>query len=126
MHRYYAVDLTGLWTGDLSIRKLCVLFRNLPPESATVSRLWSDLPDTIEMQEPQFQRLWSMDQELLAAVVDAVTSLRHAFIQVNSKKGAGTWEPVSRPGRKHVVTRVDRQKLDHIRRRNREGKRAHG
>lgn len=32
--RFYALDLAGLWRGDLSLRRLAVLVRHLPQEAA--------------------------------------------------------------------------------------------
>lgn len=123
LQRVYGIDLRDLWLGGLSWRRLIVLVRHLPGDSLVVSRQWSKLPPTVEIPDPEFRRLWTTDQELLASVVDAVTHLTTVVVQANSKKGrAPRWSPLPRPAEKEIVRRVEPGKLEHIRRRNRVGK----
>jgi len=39
LHRIYGVDLVGLWSGQLTLRKLRVLIEQLPPDCATAYAL---------------------------------------------------------------------------------------
>ncbi|CCQ44311.1 putative uncharacterized protein [Pseudarthrobacter siccitolerans] len=38
LQRFYQVDLTAYWRGELSLRRLSVLIENLPPESSLVRK----------------------------------------------------------------------------------------
>ncbi len=38
LHRYYRLDVVDVWRGTITFRKLGVLVRGLPPESATQRR----------------------------------------------------------------------------------------
>jgi hypothetical protein len=44
LQRYHQVELSDLWTGDLSWRRLGVLVKHLPAESATKTALRNAAP----------------------------------------------------------------------------------
>lgn len=124
LQRVYGVDLRDLWReGGLSIRRTIVLLRHLPADALTKSALWAETPDGADLPDAPFAQLWSTDQHLLAAVVDAVTSLRHTFIQANSKHKPPEWHPLPRPGeRRPVHRRLSSRAIDRIRARNERGR----
>lgn len=86
-------------------RRLRVLIQRLPPESATMTALRNALtPEEYEEQakngKPEEGR-WSMDQQLLAGLTDALRELQYITVVANSD-GKGRKpkkpEPMRRPG----------------------------
>lgn len=86
-------------------RQLRVLIQHLPPESATMTGLRNAMPaEEYEQQaqgaEPEKGR-WSMDQQLLAGISDALRDLQYITVVANSD-GKGRKpkrpEPMRRPG----------------------------
>ncbi|MCX4450718.1 DUF5361 domain-containing protein [Streptomyces sp. NBC_01789] len=89
----------------MSVRRLRVLIQRLPPESATMTALRNALsPEEYEEQarngRPEEGR-WSMDQQLLAGISDALRDLQYITVVANSD-GKGRKpkrpEPMRRPG----------------------------
>lgn len=86
-------------------RQLRVLIQHLPPESATMTGLRNAMSaEEYEAQaqagEPEKGR-WSMDQQLLAGISDALRDLQYITVVANSD-GKGRKprrpEPMRRPG----------------------------
>lgn len=94
--RFYRIDLRDLWRGDLTPRRLGVLVAALPPESATMSKLAPQM--AAESSPNAVPRQWSIDQQLLANVFDAVVVLTWTLRQVNSKERLQPPELMPRPG----------------------------
>jgi hypothetical protein len=82
LQRYYGVALSDVFTGRMSWRRLKVLLRQLPPDSATGRAQLGPAVD------------WSTSDYLLAAVVDAE---RAALWQRSGGRGRRP-KPVPRPG----------------------------
>lgn len=81
MARFYHVRLSDLFTGRLSWRRLDVLIRYLPADSALARALYGAAVE------------WSATEHLLASIVDALNVL----IWQNTAKGARP-RPIARPG----------------------------
>ncbi|GGR88241.1 hypothetical protein GCM10010252_28840 [Streptomyces aureoverticillatus] len=87
--RYYGVDLLDWHRGELSSRRLAVLIRHLPQDSAF--RI---------AQEGEAAR-WSLTDHLLAATVDHLAIANWMFASVNRDEDEPAPEPpqpVPRPG----------------------------
>ncbi|RKS07578.1 hypothetical protein DFP74_3256 [Nocardiopsis sp. Huas11] len=61
--RYYRIELADLWRGRLSLRRLAVLIRHLPVDSATMTALGGDG--------------WTLSHYLQADMVHASTGQPH-------------------------------------------------
>ena len=94
--RFYRIDLRDLWRGDLTLRRLGVLVAALPPESATMSTLAPQM--TAEVSSDVVPRQWSLDQQLLANVFDAVVVLTWTLRQVNTRDRLPPPDLMPRPG----------------------------
>lgn len=89
----------------MSWRRLRVLIQHLPPESATWTALRNAMPEAdlaaqADSGEPEKGR-WSQEEQLLAAVVDAIRRLEWVLICVNTDKKSkrpDPPEPLRRPG----------------------------
>ncbi|MFJ9985271.1 hypothetical protein ACIQUD_14785 [Streptomyces globisporus] len=89
----------------MSWRQVRVLIQHLPPESATMTGLRNALtPEEYEAQakdgKPE-KASWSVDQQLLAGITDAVRDLQYITVVANSDgKGRKPQrpEPMRRPG----------------------------
>jgi hypothetical protein len=90
--RYYGVALADVFVGRLSWRRLKVLLRQLPVESATARAQVGPMAE------------WSPTEYLLAAIVDAE---RAALWQRGGGRGRRP-APVERPGRREGGTRLGR------------------
>lgn len=87
--RFYRVDLLDYYRGKLSPRRLRVLIRHLPRESALARALHGDVVD------------WGLTEHLLAGVVDELAVGNWLFVTANSPEHADPPErprPVPRPG----------------------------
>jgi hypothetical protein len=87
--RFYRVDLLDYYRGTLSARRLRVLIRHLPRESALVRALHGDVAD------------WGLAEHLLAGAVDELAVGNWLFATANSDENADPPErprPVPRPG----------------------------
>lgn len=85
--RYYGTRLSDLFSGRLSWRRLDVLVRHLPADSATAHALYGAAVE------------WSPTEHLLASVVDAL----NVMIWQNSPKGARP-RPIPRPGQRKAAS----------------------
>lgn len=90
--RYYGVALTDVFTGRMSWRRLKVLLRQLPVDSATAR---ATVGAAVE---------WSPTEYLLAAIVDAE---RAALWQRSGGRGRRP-QPMPRPGQRDGGTRLGR------------------
>ena len=117
LQRYYGVDLRDLWRGGLSLRRMGVLVVGLPAESLTMSALMPLIPEGGESDKPD--RQWSTEAQLLASVVDAVTSLTHVYVAGHSKTSPPRWQPIKRPSdkRKPTIRRMTQAQRDALRNR---------
>ncbi|MGW6457805.1 hypothetical protein ACWF94_18150, partial [Streptomyces sp. NPDC055078] len=87
--RYYGVDLLAWYRGELSSRRLSVLVRQLPRDSAFA-----------QAREGEAAQ-WSLTDHLLAAVVDHLAIANWMFASVNRDEDSSAPEapqPVPRPG----------------------------
>ena len=87
--RFYQMDLLDYYRGTLSPRRLRVLIRYLPRESALVRALHGDVAD------------WGLTEHLLAGVVDELAVGNWLFVTANSDEHAdppARPRPVPRPG----------------------------
>lgn len=107
------IDLRGLWTGELSWRRLKILIDHLPPESATKTAIREELGDdflsamVIDADVPAPHGPWSRLETLVATVADSVNDL--AFITVSLAMGEKAKRPdpparTPRPGVKRPVS----------------------
>lgn len=83
------MDLLDWHRGRLSSRRLAVLVRHLPQDSATLRELHGEVAD------------WTVGDYLLAAVVDQLTEANWMFATVNRDEDAEPLDypkPVPRPG----------------------------
>jgi hypothetical protein len=86
------VDLLDWHRGRLSSRRLAVLVRHLPRDSATLDGLHGEAAQ------------WSVTDYLLASVVDQLAEANWMFATVNRDEDAESIdfpEPVPRPGADH-------------------------
>ncbi|MER7908310.1 hypothetical protein [Streptomyces sp. NPDC096068] len=96
-------------------RQLRVLIQHLPPESATMTALRNGLSaEEYEQQarsgKPEEGR-WSMTEQLLAGITDALRELQYILVVANSDgKGCKPRrpEPIRRPG---ITTKPTRQPM---------------
>ncbi|WSI53034.1 hypothetical protein OG366_22970 [Streptomyces cyaneofuscatus] len=89
MLRHYGLDLLDWHRGELSSRRLSVLLRHLPQDSAVARELHGEAAE------------WSVSDYLLAAAVDQLAEANWMFATVNQDEDAEPLEypaPVSRPG----------------------------
>ncbi len=87
--RHYGVDLLGWYRGELSSRRLAVLVRHLPRDSA------------FRLAHEGEAAGWSLGDQLLAAVVDHLAVANWMFASVNRDEDEAPPEPpqpVPRPG----------------------------
>ncbi|MEU6589700.1 hypothetical protein ABZ923_10820 [Streptomyces sp. NPDC046881] len=92
------MDLLDWHRGRLSSRRLAVLVRHLPQDSATLRELHGEAAD------------WSVTDYLLAAVVDQLAEANWMFATVNRDEDAEPLEypkPVPRPGTAERTTGAD-------------------
>lgn len=90
-----------MWTGELSWRRLGVLVRHLPPESATKTALRNaapeeDLQQAVSDAEREYGP-WSQSEMLLAEMVDLLRWLQWAKTEAAEKKQPPP-DPFPRPG----------------------------
>jgi hypothetical protein len=104
LHRYYGVDLVDVWkpAAGLTWRKVGVLIRHLPPESALMTAVREDNPTPVQDRPaPVGFGAWSSEGMLLAACVDALNLLVWQTATINRKEGSKPPprpDPVRRPG----------------------------
>jgi hypothetical protein len=87
--RYYRVDLLDYYRGTLSARRLRVLIKHLPRDSALVGELHGDTAE------------WGLAEHLLAGAVDELAVGNWLFVAANSDENADVPprpRPVPRPG----------------------------
>lgn len=88
LHRFYHLDLLDFERGDLSVRKLAVLVRQLPADSA-LSRALNGGEPPMTRSEHFLADLWSLwakqDHPVRAAIVkkarDAKKAMKHRRMQ---------------------------------------------
>jgi hypothetical protein len=102
LQHHHRVELTGLWTGDLSWRRLGVLVRNLPPESATKTALRNatpveDLQDVVEDADREYGS-WSQTDMLLAELIDVARWLQWSKTKAAEDRPNESPKPYPRPG----------------------------
>lgn len=86
---FRGVDLLDLWRGRLSPRRVSVLVRALPDDSATKRAMRADVDDG---------PLWGPTEYLLADVFDAVRQHSHLVHTINAKRPPSPPAPYPRPG----------------------------
>ncbi|QIQ04689.1 hypothetical protein HA039_22520 [Streptomyces liangshanensis] len=87
--RYYGTDLLDWHRGRLTSRRLAVLIRHLPRDSAVARELHGESAD------------WTVTEYLLAHVADQLAEANWMFATVNRDEDADppeAPEPVPRPG----------------------------
>lgn len=105
LQRYY-----GLHVGDfpwpLTARRLIVLLKHLPADSATQEALADDLT-----------RGWTEERQLLATVVDELRLLQYQRALIAGAKNVRPPDPIPRPGVRVKTTRAkarDRKAVDRV------------
>lgn len=98
------IDLGGLRRrgGFLTWRKLGVLIRHLPPQSATMTALRNTMPAELLARQSTDadpgRAPWSHDQMLSAAQLDTLRLILHVLIAANGGKPGDPPPPTRRPG----------------------------
>lgn len=98
---YRDVFRPGGGASRLTWRRLGVLIRRLPPESATMTELRNSYPESVSEDGPDpAEGQWSQAEMLLAAVVDSVRMLQWTYVSAHAGKGQRPErpEPIPRPG----------------------------
>ena len=83
---YRGIDLLDLWRGTLSPRRVCVLIKGLPPDSATQRELRGSA--------------WTQTDYILADVYDAIQQGTVVAMAAASGKKPQEATPYPRPGTK--------------------------
>lgn len=101
LQRYHRVALGDVWTGDLTWRRLGVLVRHLPSESATKTALRNeapdeDLQDAVEDVDREYGQ-WSQTDMLLAELIDVARWLQWSKTEAAEKQQPPPG-PFPRPG----------------------------
>lgn len=100
--RYYGLELADLWrdNGTLTHRRVGVLVRYLPSESATQTEVRDSLTeDELDaIAAPESHGAWSHGELLLAAISDALNVLVWQNGRLHGKSKAKAPEPIRRPG----------------------------
>lgn len=99
LQRWYRVDLRDLWSGKLSWRRLGVLVKNLPAESATKTALRNATP-LAQVQESAAAAEygpWSQTDMLLAELIDVARWLQWSKTKA-AEQNTDRPEPYPRPG----------------------------
>lgn len=107
LQRYYQIDYRDRWRGDLTLRRLSVLVRHLPPGSATSTALNGGDPE------------WTRSEVLLTDLWSAWAGKEHPRIAEARKKG-------KRSRRSWSAQRLDRYRRARQRARERKRKIASG
>ncbi|URN11373.1 hypothetical protein LUW77_03525 [Streptomyces radiopugnans] len=94
MARYWpGRSLLELYRGGMSWRELGVFVRHLPPDSATARAIRGSTPE---------EDAWTLDRQLLAAVVDAQRENTFAMVKLHGDPKATRRmkppDPIERPG----------------------------
>jgi hypothetical protein len=99
LQRWYRVDVRDLWTGILSWRRLGVLVKNLPAESATKTALRNAAPlqQVRESATAADYGPWSQTDMLLAELIDVARWLQWSKTKA-AEKNTDHPEPFPRPG----------------------------
>lgn len=87
LQRHYQVPLTGLWTGQLTLRRLRVLLEQLPPDSNTAYALAGVDPGPL--------RYWSVGDALLGRIADELSQYRWQWEMAHQSKGSRRRAPAS-------------------------------
>jgi hypothetical protein len=122
LQRYYGLDFRDLFLRDtrLTWRRLLVLLRHLPPESALNTAIRNDASESelarSSAQSDPTQGRWSATDSMLASILDEIRMGNWAYVQVHSEQSVRRPEPIRRPGvsgrRSKVMTLEDAMKID--------------
>jgi hypothetical protein len=109
---YHGQALSDLWTGDLSWRRLGVLIKHLPPESATKTSIRNATPveqlqAVVDDSETKYGA-WSQTDMLLAQLIDLVTWLQWAKTKAADTRPNEPPKPYPRPGVQRAAAPVVR------------------
>lgn len=78
LQRHYRVELTALWRGELTLRRLRVLIEHLPPDSASAHAV-AGFDGALAS--------WSLTDVLLGRVSDELAALRWQWESAHLQKG---------------------------------------
>jgi hypothetical protein len=98
------LDLRDLWRtgGRLTWRLLGVVYRHLPPQSATMTALRKTIPaDVLTSQSSDADPAaapWSHDQMLAASQLDVLRLILHVLLAANGGNPGKPPAPTARPG----------------------------
>jgi len=116
------IDLRDLYRtgGRLTWRRLGVIYRHLPPQSATMTALRNSLPpEALAVQGQDADPAaspWSHDQMLAASQLDVLRLILHVLLAANGGKPGQPPAPTVRPGvagqKKKRLTADQRRLLD--------------
>ncbi|MFD7157962.1 hypothetical protein ACFV9C_25395 [Kribbella sp. NPDC059898] len=79
LQHHYGVALTGVWTGQLTLRRLRVLLEHLPPDSATAHAVAGTDPGPL--------RGWTLTDALVGRLLDEMASYRWQWEMAHQSKG---------------------------------------
>lgn len=90
LQREYGIDLTGLWRGSFSLRRLRVLVSGLPPDCRTAT-------DLVSAGDPSPLASWRLTDVLLGRLADELALLRWQWesAHLDPKKGRPRPQPPS-------------------------------
>ena len=102
LHRYYNLDFVDLYRpgSSLTWRKLLVLLKNLPPESAVNTAMRNTMTER-ELSRTESnpgEGRWSNVETLLATAIDEIRNLTWAYVSAHSNKNVPRPPLVRRPG----------------------------
>ncbi len=103
LQHYHQTDVRDLWTGRLTYRRLGVLIKHLPAESATKTELRNAAPVEVLKQAAVSKTYgpWSQTDMLLAELIDQASWLKWSKTK-DAENGTNLPPPYPRPGVKRA------------------------
>jgi hypothetical protein len=104
LHRYYGLDFVDLFVkgSRLTWRKLLVLVRHLPPESAVNTAIRNTMPESVMARagakNDPAKSSWSSMESLMALLIDELRQQTWVYVQSKSDKRIARPAPIRRPG----------------------------
>jgi hypothetical protein len=104
LQRYYGLDFVKLFVpgSGLTWRKLLVLVRHLPPESAVNTAIRNTMPESVMARagakHDPTKSSWSALESLVALLIDEVRQQTWTYVQSKSEKRVARPTPIRRPG----------------------------
>jgi hypothetical protein len=100
--RYYRLELSDLFQpgSSLTWRRLLVLLKHLPPESAVNTAIRNRTPEDVlsESDHDPATGKWSTVETLLAVLIDEMRIWQWIYVQAHTDKKLPRPDPIRRPG----------------------------